>query len=269
MLRVVQAAKLAFAHDFIEELTNGYHTDVGQRGSLLSGGQKQRVAIARSIISQPKVLLLDEATSALDPHAEGIVQQALDNASKNRKLQLERQRCRVIKTCLLSQGHQATTTCWPERLLIRLLGTTITIAHKMSTIRNADNIVVMSQGRIVEQGTHDDLIIHDDEYARLVKIQDLATAQSKGSEELESEDSIPGLAREKSALSRIPTEGLPESAKSGLDRDNNERHKPMGLLGAITTVIKDTTSLKGWYALMFLGCLAAGKLASTEMVIRF
>ena len=84
MVQVVEAAKTAFAHDFISELPNGYDTDIGQRGSLLSGGQKQRIAIARSIVSHPKVLLLDEATSALDPHAEGIVQQALDKAAEGR-----------------------------------------------------------------------------------------------------------------------------------------------------------------------------------------
>ena len=118
--RVEDAAKLAFAHDFIMNLPKGYDSSIGERGGLLSGGQKQRIAIARSIISEPKILLLDEATSALDPHAEGIVQQALDRASKNR--------------------------------------TTIVIAHKLATIRNADNIVVMSKGRIVEQGQHSELI---------------------------------------------------------------------------------------------------------------
>jgi len=101
MALVVEAAKTAYAHDFITELPNGYDTEIGQRGGLLSGGQKQRVAIARSVVSQPKVLLLDEATSALDPHAEGIVQQALDRAAEGR--------------------------------------TTIVIAHKLATIKKAHN----------------------------------------------------------------------------------------------------------------------------------
>jgi ATP-binding cassette subfamily B (MDR/TAP) protein 1 len=98
----------------------GYDTLLGERASNLSGGQKQRIAIARSIVSEPSVLLLDEATSALDPGAERIVQQALDRVSRHR--------------------------------------TTIVIAHKLSTIRNADNIAVMADGAVVEQGTHEQLL---------------------------------------------------------------------------------------------------------------
>lgn len=135
MILIQEAAKLAFAHDFISQLPQGYNTEIGERGGLLSGGQKQRVAIARSIVSQPKVLLLDEATSALDPEAEAVVHMVLDKVSKGR--------------------------------------TTIVIAHKLAPIQKADNIVVMVKGRIVEQGTHQSLIAHDGTYARLVKIQNL------------------------------------------------------------------------------------------------
>ncbi|QUC21288.1 uncharacterized protein UV8b_05531 [Ustilaginoidea virens] len=132
---VTEACKAAFAHDFIQELQNGYQTRIGERGASLSGGQKQRIVIARSIISNPKVLLLDEATSALDPNAEKVVQAALNNVAKGR--------------------------------------TMVVIAHRLSTIRNADNIVVMAKGETVETGTHSELISMGGAYSRLVKAQDL------------------------------------------------------------------------------------------------
>jgi len=146
LAQVQIAAKMAFAHDFITELPEGYETQIGQRGGLLSGGQKQRIAIARSVVSQPKILLLDEATSALDSHAEGIVQQALDRASEGR--------------------------------------TTIVIAHKLATIRKANNIVVMSKGHIVEQGTHEHLMTLDQHgvYAKLVRIQSLGVPEEASSD---------------------------------------------------------------------------------------
>ena len=133
---IVRAAKMANAHDFVSGLPEGYETNVGERGFLLSGGQKQRIAIARAIVSDPKILLLDEATSALDTKSEGVVQAALDVASEGR--------------------------------------TTITIAHRLSTIKGAENIVVMSEGRIVEQGTHDDLIDRRGAYYNLVEAQRIA-----------------------------------------------------------------------------------------------
>lgn len=138
---IINAAKMSNAHDFITNLPEGYETNVGERGFLLSGGQKQRIAIARAVVSDPKILLLDEATSALDTKSEGVVQAALDVAAQGR--------------------------------------TTIVIAHRLSTIKTADNIVVMSQGRIVEQGTHDELLERRSAYYNLVEAQRIAAQKEE------------------------------------------------------------------------------------------
>jgi ATP-binding cassette subfamily B (MDR/TAP) protein 1 len=223
--RVEDAAKLAFAHDFIMNLPSGYNSPIGERGGLLSGGQKQRVAIARSIISEPKILLLDEATSALDPHAEGIVQQALDRASRNR--------------------------------------TTIVIAHKLATIRNADNIVVMSKGRIIEQGQHDELVVKGGAYANLVKAQDLSTARPEDKEEQSTDDKMPDKEAEPiQSLARYQTA---EAQRLALlqDREDFELYKRSGLLHSIAKLVIKTPNLKLWYFLTIICCAAGGNRCSS------
>lgn len=131
---VIEAAKFANAHSFISALPEGYSTKVGERGVQLSGGQKQRVAIARAVLKNPAILLLDEATSALDMESERIVQSALDRLMKNR--------------------------------------TTIMVAHRLSTIKNADQISVLQDGKIVEQGTHSELLENrDGAYYKLINLQ--------------------------------------------------------------------------------------------------
>lgn len=224
MARIQEAAQVAFAHDFIVDLPQGYDTEIGQRGGLLSGGQKQRVAIARSIVSQPKVLLLDEATSALDPHAEGVVQQALDRAAMGR--------------------------------------TTIVIAHKLATIRKADNIVVMTKGRIVEQGTHETLLAADGVYAKLVSIQNLsvsaAGSDSDGdeSEKTANDDAGGDPADVQRTLTRYATEEQTRMEKQK-NRDSYKNHKQLGMIRVVIRLIKESPDLKWAYLLTLLGCMGA------------
>ncbi len=130
---VIQAAKIANAHDFITQTENGYQTVIGERGSKLSGGQRQRLSIARAVLKNPPILILDEATSALDSESEKLVQEALFNLMKNR--------------------------------------TSIVIAHRLSTIQHADEIVVIQHGQIIERGTHDTLIKQNGLYKKLNEIQ--------------------------------------------------------------------------------------------------
>ena len=135
MEQVIEAAKIANAHDFIMEKEDGYHTNIGDRGSKLSGGQRQRISIARAILKNPPILILDEATSALDTESERLVQEALERLMKTR--------------------------------------TTIAIAHRLSTIKNADEICVLYEGEIVERGKHEELLAKNGYYKRLNDMQSL------------------------------------------------------------------------------------------------
>jgi subfamily B ATP-binding cassette protein MsbA len=132
---IMQAAKVANAHNFIANKEIGYTTNIGDRGSKLSGGERQRLTIARAVIKNPPILILDEATSSLDTESERLVQDAINNMMQNR--------------------------------------TSIVIAHRLSTIRHADEIIVLQKGKIVERGTHDQLLFHNGFYKKLVEMQEV------------------------------------------------------------------------------------------------
>lgn len=152
---VFDAAKAANAHDFIVRMPDGYDTRLGERGAGLSGGERQRISIARALLFNPKVLILDEATSSVDTVAEREIQKALDALAKGR--------------------------------------TTIAIAHRLSTLRNADRILVFEEGKIVEAGTHEELLARDGLYAKMVKVQTQLTRDK------ESVDEVSALAAEGAA----------------------------------------------------------------------
>jgi ATP-binding cassette subfamily B (MDR/TAP) protein 1 len=135
MDEIIEAAKSANIHEFVRNLPSQYETGLGSKGAQLSGGQKQRVAIARALVRNPKILLLDEATSALDTHSEKVVQAALDKA-------------RAGRTCIV-------------------------IAHRLTTIQDADLICVIEDGQVVEMGTHDELMGLNEKYAKHYEMQQI------------------------------------------------------------------------------------------------
>ncbi|HRO71681.1 MAG TPA: ATP-binding cassette domain-containing protein, partial [Chitinophagaceae bacterium] len=132
--QIIEAAKVANAHNFIMQKEDGYDSNIGDRGTKLSGGERQRLTIARALVKNPPILILDEATSSLDTESERLVQDAINNMMQNR--------------------------------------TSIVIAHRLSTIRHADEIIVLQKGQIVERGTHDDLIRQNGFYKKLVEMQE-------------------------------------------------------------------------------------------------
>ncbi|KAJ2479791.1 hypothetical protein IWW56_002852 [Coemansia sp. RSA 2131] len=211
--QVEQACRDANAHDFIMELPDGYDTMCGERGALLSGGQKQRIAIARALVRNPSILLLDEATSALDSSAERVVQEALDRASTGR--------------------------------------TTVTVAHRLSTVRDADVIFVVAKGRVLEAGSHDELLARGGAYAALVEAQQLRQELDQDvTQKLDSSDSsirsgeinddyadeIKGVAVE---AARTHTRGsMQKTIDEPDEKDEKPKKVPKGSRGALFKLVR-------------------------------
>ncbi|KAF2471491.1 lipid A export ATP-binding/permease protein-like protein msbA [Lindgomyces ingoldianus] len=208
---VKQACREAYAEEFISQLPEGYDTFVGESGLKLSGGQRQRIAIARSIVKDPPILVLDEATSAIDVRTERIVQQALDRVSKHR--------------------------------------TTIVIAHRLSTIKRADKIVVLRQGRLVEQGTHEQLLkIEAGVYRGLVTAQQLTT---EADEEVADDLNLTNI------RSVVSVSSETQHRDNGTEVEDVE-YKTKGLLRSFGRLIYEQRHHWFLYSIAVLGVLGAG-----------
>ncbi|KAF3480612.1 multidrug resistance protein 3 [Arthroderma uncinatum] len=235
---VYTAAKVANAHDFITALPQGYQTEVGPKGLQLSGGQRQRICIARAIITNPKILLLDEATSALDVKSERAVQLALESAAQGR--------------------------------------TTIVVAHRLSTIRNADNIIVMSQGSVVEQGRHDELMSQGGIYSGLVEAQQIGTASEDAANDT-SDDIVWKEAQTEAILTKEPklaaaaeTLDLEHSPKSSKMADTGHQDAPAENRPTFWTYFQVVAKLNKEEARVILAglflCIIAGGVVPTQSV---
>jgi ATP-binding cassette, subfamily B (MDR/TAP), member 1 len=203
----------------------GYQTEVGEAAGLLSGGQRQRIAIARSIVSNPKILLLDEATSALDPRAEGVVQRALDRVSVNR--------------------------------------TTLVIAHKLATVKDTDNIAVISDGQVVEQGTHDELLRSDGRYARLVEAQSIEERSNTTTDVSE----IPHEDPEKDLIRQISSFKPTTMGKSSTTAEPEPGTLGYSLIRCIFLMFLEQKSLYGYFFLSMIACLIAGAVFPGQALI--
>ena len=222
---VVAAAKSANAHNFIAALPDGYDTLCGERGTQMSGGQKQRIAIARAIIKDPKILLLDEATSALDAESERVVQSALDGLMGGR--------------------------------------TTVVVAHRLSTVRAADKIAVVQKGRIVEEGTHAELIgRRDGKYSALVKLQTRSAPSSENLTGLRKVASLLGLEAAQARTGQLVGPEEEEAAGSGAKGDSSRSS-----IDVVVPTAQEETQPAGFMRVLAYGrddwlYLAVGSIAS-------
>ncbi|KAJ7270236.1 multidrug resistance protein 1 [Mycena rebaudengoi] len=216
---IQEACRKANAHSFISKLPEGYDTLVGERGFLLSGGQKQRIAIARAIVSDPKILLLDEATSALDTESEGIVQAALDNARAGR--------------------------------------TTISIAHRLSTIKDADAIFVMAEGAILEHGTHNELLSNPASiYSQLVEAQKLRDRKEpSATSKLDIQRPEAGESISGSQLSSVSVDSLEKQLKQAPTPPDAG---PMGLVDLLLQMAKLNRESWGKYIIGAVFAMLSG-----------
>ena len=235
MKLIQEACTASNAHDFIQRLPEGYDTQVGERASMLSGGQRQRVAIARSIISNPKVLLLDEATSALDPRAERVVQDALHRVSANK--------------------------------------TTLVIAHKLATVMAADNIAVITGGKVVEQGTHTELIERDGLYAAMVRAQDLGAevGESVGLKEEEDvkvndEEDDGRVLNKPLTLQRTQSVTAAKSSEREIDHLSAETVE-YSLVKCIWILLREHPDLYKWYLVTAISSTIGGGTYPAQAVI--
>jgi ATP-binding cassette subfamily B (MDR/TAP) protein 1 len=233
MQLIRKACIAADAHSVIEKFPEGYNTQLGERASMLSGGQRQRISIARSIVADPKILLFDEATSALDPRAEKVVQTALNRVSVNK--------------------------------------TTLIIAHKLATVMAADNIAVMTNGRVVEQGTHSELLERDGLYAAMVRAQDLgAEATEKGSSDLQPKpEEIDNTEKPKLAIDASSAEkAVAESSKGRSEADKLVAGTlNFSLIKCIFIMLKEHPDLYPWYTLITLVYLTVGGTQPAQAII--